>query len=177
MHKGPLGTLQLNRRLQAALNPGSAEGDGYRVGDKVMHLRNNYQKEVFNGEIGMVCDADPRQGRWVVDYDDRQVAYDEAELDELSLAYAISVHKSQGSEYPVIILPLVTQHYIMLQRNLLYTALTRARQMVVLIGSPKAVRVAVQTDRPQRRQSLLSWRLNPSVSPEAGRGGVIGGSQ
>jgi exodeoxyribonuclease V alpha subunit len=165
MHKGPLGTLQLNRRLQAALNPGSAKGDDYRVGDKVMHLRNNYQKEVFNGEIGMVCDADPRQGRWVVDYDDRRVAYDEADLDELSLAYAISVHKSQGSEYPVIILPLVTQHYIMLQRNLLYTALTRARQMVVLIGSPKAVRVAVQTDKPRQRQSLLAWRLNPTVTP------------
>jgi exodeoxyribonuclease V alpha subunit len=177
MHKGPLGTLQLNRRLQAVLNPGPAKSDGYRVGDKVMHLRNNYQKEVFNGEIGTVCDADPRQGRWVVDYDDRQVAYDETDLDELSLAYAISVHKSQGSEYPVIILPMVTQHYIMLQRNLLYTALTRARQMVVLIGSPKAVRVAVQTDKPQQRQSLLRWRLNPTVSPEAGRGGVIGGSQ
>jgi exodeoxyribonuclease V alpha subunit len=165
MHKGPLGTLQLNRRLQAVLNPGSVKSDDYRVGDKVMHLRNNYQKEVFNGEIGMVCDASSRQGRWVVDYDDRRVAYDEADLDELSLAYAISVHKSQGSEYPVIILPLVTQHYIMLQRNLLYTALTRARQMVVLIGSPKAVRVAVQTDKPQQRQSLLAWRLNPGVGP------------
>lgn len=177
MHKGPLGTLQLNRRLQAALNPGPVKSDDYRIGDKVMHLRNNYQKEVFNGEIGMVCDADPRQGRWVVDYDDRQVAYDESDLDELSLAYAISVHKSQGSEYPVIILPLVTQHYIMLQRNLLYTALTRARQMVVLIGSPKAVRVAVQADKPQQRQSLLRWRLNPVGGLEARRGGVIWGSQ
>jgi exodeoxyribonuclease V alpha subunit len=179
MHKGPLGTLQLNRRLQAALNPGADKSEAYRAGDKVMHLRNNYQKEVFNGEIGMVCDADSRQGRWVVDYDDRQVTYDEADLDELSLAYAISVHKSQGSEYPVIILPLVTQHYIMLQRNLLYTALTRARQMVVLIGSAKAVRVAVQTDMPRGRlcSSLLSWRLNPSVLQEPGWGGVIGGSQ
>jgi exodeoxyribonuclease V alpha subunit len=177
MHKGPLGTLQLNRRLQAALNPGPDKSDGYRAGDKVMHLRNNYRKEVFNGEIGLVCDADPGQGRWVVDYDDRHVAYDETDLDELSLAYAISVHKSQGSEYPVILLPLVTQHYIMLQRNLLYTALTRARQMVVLIGSAKAVRVAVRTDKPQRRESLLAYRLTPSVVPEAGGGGVIGGSQ
>jgi exodeoxyribonuclease V alpha subunit len=177
MHKGPLGTLQLNRRLQAALNPGSDPSEVYRTGDKVMHLRNNYQKEVFNGEIGTICDVDSQRGRWVVDYDDRQVAYDEADLDELSLAYAISVHKSQGSEYPVIILPLVTQHYIMLQRNLLYTALTRARQMVVLIGSAKAVRVAVQADKPRQRQSLLRYRLNPAVQPEAGRGGVIGGSQ
>jgi exodeoxyribonuclease V alpha subunit len=163
MHKGPLGTLQLNRRLQAALNPGPVKSDAYRVGDKVMHVRNNYQKEVFNGEIGIVLDADSRQGRWLVAYDNRQVTYGEADLDELSLAYAISVHKSQGSEYPVIILPLVTQHYIMLQRNLLYTALTRARQMVVLIGSPKAIRVAVHTDKPQQRQSLLRWRLNPNA--------------
>jgi exodeoxyribonuclease V alpha subunit len=165
MHKGPLGTLQLNRRLQAVLNPRQDKTDGYRVGDKVMHLRNNYQKEVFNGEIGVMCEADPQQGHWVVDYDARLVTYDEADLDELSLAYAISVHKSQGSEYPVIILPMVTQHYIMLQRNLLYTALTRARQMVVLIGSAKAVRVAVQADTPRQRESLLSWRLNPSMGP------------
>lgn len=163
MHKGPLGTLQLNRRLQSVLNPGPDASEGFRLGDKVMHLRNNYQKEVFNGEIGTVCRAEPRQNRWVVDFDDRQVAYEAADLDELSLAYAISVHKSQGSEYPVIILPMVTQHYIMLQRNLLYTALTRARQMVILIGTTKAVRVAVRADAPRRRESLLSHRLNPSV--------------
>jgi exodeoxyribonuclease V alpha subunit len=129
----------------------------------VMHLRNNYQKEVFNGEIGRVCEVDGENGRLVVAYDERQVAYDGADLDELTLAYAISVHKSQGSEYPVVILPLVTQHYVMLQRNLLYTALTRARQMVIIIGSPKAVRIAVQTDQPRRRHSLLAWRLNPDV--------------
>ena len=159
MHKGPLGTLELNRRLQAALNPDAIRQNGFGLNDKVMHLRNNYTKEVFNGEIGTVCGLDQEEGRLLVDYDGRRVGYDPADLDELALAYAISVHKSQGSEYPVIILPLVTRHYVMLQRNLLYTALTRARQMVILIGSAKAVRVAVQADTPRRRRSLLAWRL------------------
>ncbi len=160
MHKGPLGTLELNRRLQATLNPDALKANGFGLHDKVMHLRNNYPKEVFNGEIGTVCRLDQAQGRLWVDYDGRRVGYDQTDLDELALAYAISVHKSQGSEYPVIILPLVTRHYVMLQRNLLYTALTRARRMVILIGSAKAVRVAVQADAPRRRRSLLAWRLN-----------------
>jgi exodeoxyribonuclease V alpha subunit len=164
MHKGPLGTLELNRRLQAALNSNAAKVGGFRLDDKVMHLRNNYPKEVFNGEIGSVCRLDPVRGALWVDYDGRQVAYEPADLDELALAYAISVHKSQGSEYPVIILPLVTRHYVMLQRNLLYTALTRARQMVILVGSAKAVRVAVRTDAPGRRRSLLAWRLECPAS-------------
>ena len=165
MHKGPVGTLQLNRLMQKALNPGpeglSAGGGVFRPGDKVMHLRNNYQKEVFNGEIGTVCRLNSQARQLWVDFDGREVVYEEGDLDELALAYAISVHKSQGSEYPVVIMPLVTQHYVMLQRNLLYTALTRARRMVILIGSPKALRVAVQADKPQQRRSLLAWRLNP----------------
>jgi exodeoxyribonuclease V alpha subunit len=164
MHKGALGTVELNRRLQAALNPDASNVNGFRLGDKVMHLRNNYPKEVFNGEIGTICRLDPVRGSLGVDYDGRQVAYEPADLEDLVLAYAISVHKSQGSEYPVIILPIVTRHYVMLQRNLLYTALTRARQMVVLVGSSKAVRVAVRTDAPGRRRSLLAWRLEFSVT-------------
>ncbi len=167
MHKGVVGTMHLNQILQTALNPkatgGKPIGGRFYLEDKVMHLRNNYQKEVFNGEIGTICRVDGEQGRLSVDFDGREVHYDEADLDELSLAYAISVHKSQGSEYPVIVLPLVTQHYVMLQRNLLYTALTRARKMVILVGSPKAVRVAVESDQPRRRQTLLAWRLG--VSP------------
>ena len=163
MHKGPVGTLNLNRLLQAALNPGQggvrAPGGTFRSGDKVMHLRNNYPKSVFNGEIGTVSRIDPQEGLLQVLFEGREVTYSDAELDELTLAYAISVHKSQGSEYPVVVMPLVTQHYVMLQRNLLYTALTRARQMVILIGSPKALRVAVQTDTPRRRRSLLAARL------------------
>ena len=163
MHKGVVGTMHLNKLLQAALNPlakeGPALGGRFHLHDKVMHLRNNYQKEVFNGEIGAICALDAKEGRLTVDYDGRAVAYEEADLDELTLAYAISVHKSQGSEYPVIVLPMVTHHYIMLQRNLLYTALTRARHMVVLVGSAKAVAIAVAADQPRRRQSLLAWRL------------------
>lgn len=163
IHKGPLGTIQLNKMLQAALNPQVDKSAAFSLNDKVMHLRNNYQKEVFNGEIGTVVRLDKAQGRFWVDYEDRRVSYDESDMDELVLAYAISVHKSQGSEYPVIILPMVTQHYVMLQRNLLYTALTRARRMVILVGSAKAVRVAVRTDTPNQRRSLLGWRLNPDV--------------
>jgi exodeoxyribonuclease V alpha subunit len=163
MHKGALGTMALNGMLQTALNPHVKKGDAFSLGDKVMHLRNNYQKEVFNGEIGTVVRLDREAARLWVTYDGREVSYDDADLDELTLAYAISVHKSQGSEYPVIVLPMVTQHYIMLQRNLLYTALTRAKQMVILVGSAKAVRVAVQADAPNQRRSLLGWRLNPDL--------------
>ncbi len=160
MHKGPLGTLQLNHLLQAALNPRKEKRAAFGLHDKVMHLRNNYRKEVFNGEIGTVSRIDADAGRLYVDFEGREVAYEDADLDELTLAYAISVHKSQGSEYPVVILPMVTQHYVMLQRNLLYTALTRAQQMVILVGNAKAVRVAVQADAPNRRRSLLAWRLS-----------------
>ena len=163
MHKGPVGTLQLNQMLQAALNPqpshSKAVGGRFHPGDKVIHLRNNYQKEVFNGEIGLVIGPDEESGNLRVNYDGRQVDYDEGDLEELSLAYAISVHKSQGSEYPVVIMPLVTQHYVMLQRNLLYTALTRAQRMVILVGNPKALRVAVEADQPHRRRSSLTWWL------------------
>jgi exodeoxyribonuclease V alpha subunit len=172
MHKGPAGTLALNQILQARLNPGQGglqwAGGTFRVGDKVMHLRNNYQKEVFNGEIGTISRLDRETETLTVTYDGRNVTYDPTDMEELTLAYAISVHKSQGSEYPVIILPMVTQHYVMLQRNLLYTALTRARQMVVLIGSAKAIRVAVETDKPRQRHSLLGWRLNPESFKEIG---------
>ena len=177
MHKGPVGTIQLNQMLQAALNPNAhqtkALGGRFHPRDKVMHLRNNYQKEVFNGEIGMVSSLDPKAGTLCVDFEGRRVDYDEGDLEELSLAYAISVHKSQGSEYPVVVMPLVTQHYIMLQRNLLYTALTRAQRMVILVGNPKAVRVAVEADQPRQRRSLLAWRL----SGDNVGGGHIPGAQ
>jgi exodeoxyribonuclease V alpha subunit len=163
MHKGDVGTINLNRVLQKLLNPPAPQSNSsagtFRVGDKVMHLKNNYHKEVFNGDIGIVETIEKQGGGMVVDYDGRRVDYDTAELDELTLAYAISVHKSQGSEYPAVILPLHTQHYILLQRNLLYTAITRGKQLVIIIGSTQAVEIALANDTPRQRLSGLSRRL------------------
>jgi len=163
MHKGDVGTINLNRVLQKLLNPQEPQSNSsagtFRVGDKVMHLKNNYHKEVFNGDIGTVETIEKKGGGMAVDYDGRRVDYDTAELDELTLAYAISVHKSQGSEYPAVILPLLTQHYILLQRNLLYTAITRGKQLVIIVGSTRAVEIALANDTPRQRLSGLSRRL------------------
>jgi exodeoxyribonuclease V alpha subunit len=160
MHKGEVGTLQLNQALQTALNPprpDSPEKVRFRIGDKVIQMRNNYTKEVFNGEVGVVAAAAARQNKVV--FEEREVVYEGDEIDELSLAYAISIHKSQGSEYPAVVVPMVTQHYIMLQRNLLYTAITRGERLVVLVGSPKALQVALSNDRPMQRRTGLAVRL------------------
>jgi exodeoxyribonuclease V alpha subunit len=163
MHKGAVGTLNLNQVLQKVMNPvkkGSPSGKGrFRIHDKVMHLKNNYQKEVFNGDIGTIYEIDGQKRKVYVTFDDRIVEYDEEELDELSLAYAISVHKSQGSEYPVVIIPMLTQHFVMLQRNLLYTAITRGQRLVIIVGTRKALEVALKNDKPQQRMSSLAERL------------------
>jgi exodeoxyribonuclease V alpha subunit len=124
-----------------------------------MHLRNNYTKDVFNGDSGTVFQIDSEDQKMVIEYDGRRISYDFSELEEISLAYAITVHKSQGSEYPAVIIPLVTQHHPMLQRNLLYTAMTRGKQLVVLIGQSKALAIALGNDRSRRRLSTLSERL------------------
>ncbi|GAB6906943.1 ATP-dependent RecD-like DNA helicase [Desulfosarcina cetonica] len=167
MHRGLVGTLNLNRILQQTLNPDGTQvevmGTRFKVGDKVMHLRNNYRKEVFNGDIGIVHGIDLERGCAEVDYEGRRVPYDFLELDELALAYAISVHKSQGSEYPAVVVPLITQHYIMLQRNLLYTALTRGKQLVVIVGTAKALHVALRNDHPRQRRSMLARRLKMNI--------------
>lgn len=166
MHKGEVGTLHLNQVLQEALNPREKNGPTggmFRPGDKVMHLKNNYKKEVFNGDIGTVCEIRPSEEVLVVDFtetgEDRQVPYAFDELDELTLAYAISVHKSQGSEYPAVVIPLMPQHAPLLQRNLLYTAMTRGKRLVILVGMAKALSMAIHNDRPTRRLSGLSSRL------------------
>jgi exodeoxyribonuclease V alpha subunit len=163
MHKGVVGTIHLNQVLQRELNVESdgidAFGTTYRKGDKVMHLKNNYAREIFNGDIGRILDIDTRKNQVVVEYDERTVTYEKDELPDLTLAYAISVHKSQGSEYPAVILPLMRQHYVMLQRNLLYTAVTRGKKLVVLIGSRNALQRAVENDRTNRRLSLLGEKL------------------
>ncbi len=163
MHKGVAGTINLNRQLQSALNkhPGTLShgNNRFKIGDKVMHLKNNYQKEVFNGDIGTITHMDKADGLLCVDFYGRKVEYGLEEIDELALGYAISVHKSQGSEYPAVVLPLITQHYIMLQRNLLYTGITRAQKYVVLVGTKKALAIAVKNNKPQLRCSGLSERL------------------
>lgn len=163
MHRFLCGVENLNLMLQEQLNPKKNQDElkyssqTFRVGDKVMHIRNNYQKNVFNGDIGFIQDINNE--KLTVDYFDHIVTYEKNELNELTLAYASSVHKSQGSEYKVVIIPLSTSHYIMLQRNLLYTAITRAKQKVIIIGSKKALMIAVQSNRTQKRYTLLAERL------------------
>jgi len=172
MYRGPTGVSSLNEELQARLNPRAiAElewgGHTLRVGDKVMQLRNNYDKGVFNGDVGWVRSINKENSTLKVEFLEEAgpllVSYEFHELDELVLAYAITVHKSQGSEYPAIVLPLVNQHYMLLQRNLLYTAITRARRLCVLVGQPRALEVAVKNDRVALRNTGLAERLKPLV--------------
>jgi exodeoxyribonuclease V alpha subunit len=165
MNRGELGSQALDLHLQQVLNPGRGGpevqrfGWAYRAGDKVMQTQNNYQKEVFNGDVGRVESIDEVGRELVVDFDGRRVAYDFGELDELTMAYAITIHKSQGSEYPAVVIPLHTQHFVMLRRNLLYTALTRGRRLVVLVGNRKALEMAVARQDDSRRYSALCRRL------------------
>ncbi len=163
MHKGELGTENLNKKLQNALNPSKMElvrGDRrFRLNDKVMQIRNNYEKEVFNGDIGLIKSIDTETREVIVAYDGKAVPYDYLELDEIVLAYAISVHKSQGSEYPAVVLPVFMQHYLLLQRNLIYTAVTRGKRLVIMTGSKKALAMGVKNNRIMKRYTYLSERL------------------
>ena len=164
MHKGVVGAGNLNRELQKTLNPvqdGVTRGDlSFRVNDKVMQIKNNYDKEVFNGDIGRIVGIRPDDHEVIIAFDGRNVNYDLSELDEIVLAYAVSVHKSQGSEYPAIVIPILTQHYILLQRNLIYTAVTRGRELVVMIGTKKALAMGVNNDKTQKRYTYLRHRLS-----------------
>ena len=163
MHRGIVGTTNLNRVLQETLNPSKLmirrTGCVFKQGDKVMQIKNNYIKEVFNGDIGTITKIDVEVRKVTVLYDEYPVDYEFAEQDELILAYAISVHKSQGSEYGAVILPVMTQHFVLLQRNLIYTGITRAKKLVVLIGTKKALAIAIKNDTPLRRLTRLSDRL------------------
>jgi exodeoxyribonuclease V alpha subunit len=163
MHKGLIGTTHLNQVLQKALNPTplviEAMGSAFKIGDKIMHLKNNYQKEVFNGDIGTISVVNRKEKQLAVDYYGRMVTYDFSEMDEISLAYAISVHKSQGSEYPAVLVPIMTQHFILLQRNLLYTAITRGKNLVILVGTKKALNIALKNNKPTERLSGLASKL------------------
>jgi exodeoxyribonuclease V alpha subunit len=163
MHRGIIGVSNLNIALQKELNPVDLGiihgGRTFKLGDKVMQITNNYKKEVFNGDIGWILRIDQEDRELVIDFDGRFIHYDYQDLDEIVLAYAISVHKSQGSEYPVVIIPVTTQHYLLLQRNLIYTGITRARKLVVLIGTKKALAIAIKNNKPQRRFTYLAERL------------------
>lgn len=163
MHRGIAGVASLNSRLQEVLNPNGAQvsrgGRIYRVGDKVMQMVNNYDKDVFNGDIGIIRTFDFEESAARIDFDGTIVEYEFSELDDLALAYACSVHKAQGSEYPVVVIPIHTQHYVMLQRNLVYTALTRARKAAVFVGTRKALAIALRNDKVRKRYSRLGERL------------------
>jgi exodeoxyribonuclease V alpha subunit len=166
MYRGPAGVTNLNERLQSMLNPTSLKkpekslfGQTFRVGDKVMQTQNDYDKDVYNGDIGSVVGINPVQHTLTIKFDTRHVSYDYSEADQLVLAYAVSVHKSQGAEFPAVVTPMVTAHYMMLQRNLLYTAVTRAKQLCVLVGSRRAIAIAVKNDKVAQRYTALDWRL------------------
>lgn len=164
MNRGGLGSHSLNSELQAKLN-GQAEpritrfGVTFSPGDKVIQTVNNYDKEVFNGDIGRIREIDTEEGELLIEYDGRSVAYEFSELDEVQLAYATSIHKSQGSEYPAVVIPLAMQHYTLLERNLIYTGVTRGKKLVIIIGQPKALAMAVKNKKATRRLTRLSERL------------------
>lgn len=166
MNRGSLGVRELNARLQAELNPARADqpsvekfGCQFRAGDKVIQTENDYDKEVFNGDIGQIARVDPLEREVTVRFAPREVVYDFGELDELALAYAVTIHKAQGSEFPAVVIPLAMQHYMLLQRNLVYTGVTRGKQLVVLVGQQKALAAAVRNNRTERRFSGLPARL------------------
>jgi exodeoxyribonuclease V alpha subunit len=168
MHRGTIGVSNLNAELQALLNPqGKAITRGgrlFRVNDKVMQIKNNYEKDVFNGDIGTLAGVDLEEQKVQVKFEGRMVDYELADLDDLMLAYAISIHKSQGAEFPAVVVPLLSQHYIMLQRNLLYTAITRAKRLVVVVGSKRAIAIAVRNNKVQRRYTNLAAKLRNGLT-------------
>lgn len=166
MTRGVIGTRNMNLVLQQLINPPSPDkaeitrgGNTLRVGDRIIQLKNDYDKEVFNGDLGIIAAIDSVEQEVIISFDGRDVTYDYADLNEINLAYAISIHKSQGSEYPVVILPLYLQHYIMLSRNLVYTGLTRAKKLAIVIGSSKAIAIAVKHNNERQRYTRLRERL------------------
>lgn len=163
MQRGICGAVNLNQVLQEAMNPSSVflrrGGTQYRLHDKVMQIRNDYDKEVFNGDIGVINHVDMEERELTVNFDGREIVYDVSELEELALAYAVTIHKSQGSEYPIVVMPFTMSHYVMLQRNLLYTGVTRAKKILVLIGEKKAVWYAIRNETTADRNTKLADRL------------------
>jgi exodeoxyribonuclease V alpha subunit len=170
MNRTELGVTALNVRLQAALNPDRGQiaverfGQKFRVGDRVLQTHNNYKKQIYNGDLGVIVAIDEINRELTVRFDGRDVPFDLGELDEISLAYALSIHKSQGSEYPAVVMPLHTQHFMMLQRNLLYTGLTRARKLAVIVGSLRALKLAVDRQDTRERHTALGDRMREALN-------------
>ena len=180
MQRSVVGAANLNQELQKAVNPGNPQmpdglrrgGYVYRTGDKVMQIRNNYDKAVFNGDIGVVERVDTEERTLTVNFDARSVEYDVTELDELVLAYATTIHKSQGSEYPIVVMPVLMTHYIMLQRNLIYTGITRAKKVLVMVGTRKALAYAVRNLTVSARNTMLKERLQGMMRQKDDNGGA-----
>ena len=176
MQRGVVGAANLNLLLQQALNPSGPSlnrgGYTYRQGDRVMQQRNNYDKDVFNGDLGYIREVDTEERTLKVDFDGKWVEYDVTELDELTLAYATTIHKAQGSEYPIVVMPVLMTHFVMLQRNLIYTGITRAKKICVLIGAMKALAYAVRNVSVLKRNTRLKERLNPSAALPADNPGI-----
>jgi exodeoxyribonuclease V alpha subunit len=168
MQRGVVGAANLNMALQSALNTSQLAlnrgGYSFRQGDRVMQLRNNYDKDVFNGDLDYVEQVNLEERTLSVNFEDRLVEYDVSELDELTLAYATTIHKSQGSEYPIVVMPVLMTHYVMLQRNLIYTGITRAKKICVLIGTKKALSFAIHNMSVLKRNTKLKERLNPELA-------------
>ena len=169
MNRGQIGTHMLNQTLQEIINPGTAMtsfvhgGTTFKVGDRVMQLRNNYDKLVFNGDIGPIVEINLQDKTLTVSYFGRYVVYESTECDELVLAYAVTIHKSQGSEYEAVVIPIFMQHFVLLQRNLLYTAITRAKKLCILIGQPKAIGMALNNDKSTVRTTFLQQFLTTDL--------------
>ncbi|MBF0515421.1 MAG: AAA family ATPase, partial [Desulfovibrionaceae bacterium] len=168
MNKGEVGAQALNDLLQSRLNPSGPAivrgGTAFRAGDRVLQTRNNYDLDVFNGDLGWIIDLDLDNGEALIDFDGRTVTVAGSDFDEIALAYAVSVHKSQGSEYPAVVVPVLTQHYVMLRRNLLYTALTRARKLAILIGGKRALAIGIANSRVEKRNTHLRYRLQAAFN-------------
>ena len=163
MQRGVVGATKLNEMLQSAVNPNtlslSRSGYNYKLQDKVMQIRNNYEKDVFNGDIGTIININTKDRELTVNFDGNPVVYDATELDELVLAYATTIHKSQGSEYPIVVMPVLMTHYVMLKRNLIYTGVTRAKKVLIIVGSKKALAMAVRNMTVQKRNTQLADRI------------------
>ena len=176
MQRGVVGAANLNLLLQQALNPSGPSlnrgGYTYRQGDRVMQQRNNYDKDVFNGDLGYIREVDTEERTLKVDFDGKWIEYDITELDELTLAYATTIHKAQGSEYPIVVMPVLMTHFVMLQRNLIYTGITRAKKICVLLGAAKALAYAVRNVSVLKRNTRLKERLNPSAALPADNPGI-----